>query len=335
MADAIDIARKVLVGRVRGRTYSVEILQQWIKEIWGTLLKELRAIKVLERGWFALHFHRAEYTEWILSQFWHIELAPILLKRWDPLFDPEHEQLGAGPIWVRLPGLPMQFLTLEVFKRIGDVLGTYLEHDQSYERTGIMNMARILVHLDNRAGLEEKITLHRRHFSHKQHLDYEGVPFRCRRCHKVGHLYKDCPLLSGVTSENSRGTKQQPLVEQNKGDMKQGEGDLNQSEIPSVAGNGASKKTNSRQKAVSSPPRTHSKYAVEASSTPGNESLPITSALFLDVNFSILHSSLHPPSSVPGSIPSLPCSIAPPPSTFSTTPSSLRMTSSPPPFLPP
>lgn len=25
-------------------------------------------------------------------------------------------------------------------------------------------------------------------------LDYEGVPFRCRRCHKVGHLFKDCPL---------------------------------------------------------------------------------------------------------------------------------------------
>lgn len=101
MADAIGTARKVLVGRVRGQTYSVEILRQWTEEIWGTLLKELLAIKVLARGWFSLHFHRAEYTEWILSQFWHIELAPVLLKRWDPLFDPEREQLGVRPIWVR------------------------------------------------------------------------------------------------------------------------------------------------------------------------------------------------------------------------------------------
>lgn len=175
-----------------------------------------------------------------------------------------------------------------------------------------MTMARILVHIDTRAGLEEKITLHRRHFSRKQLMDYEGVPFRCRRCHKVGHLYKDCPLLSGVTSENSRGTKQQPSVEQNKGDMKQGEGDKIQSEIPSKAGKSASKNTNSRRKAASSPPRTRSKSAVEASSAPGNESLPITSALFLDIMFYVLHSSLHPPSSILGSSPSIPCSIAPP-----------------------
>lgn len=25
-------------------------------------------------------------------------------------------------------------------------------------------------------------------------LDYEGIPFRCSRCHKVGHLFKDDPL---------------------------------------------------------------------------------------------------------------------------------------------
>jgi len=51
-----------------------------------------------------------------------------------------------------------------VFKRIGDALGTYLEHDQSFEKTGIMTMVRILVHLDTREGLEENIALHWRHF---------------------------------------------------------------------------------------------------------------------------------------------------------------------------
>jgi len=190
-------------------------------------------------------------------------------------------------------------------------------------------MARILVHLDTRAGLEEKITLHRRHFSRKQLLDYEGVPFRCRRCHKVGHLYKDYPLLSGVTSENSRGTKQQPSIEQNRGDNKLGDGDLIHSETPTVAKQGDTKKTNSRRKVVSTPapPRTHSKTAEESSSAPGNESHPMTSVIFLEVMFYVLHSSLQPLSADSNPIPSIPCSISPPPPTFSTTPSSHRMAS--------
>ena len=29
----------------------------------------------------------------------------------------------------------------------------------------------------------------------QQVLDYEGVPFRFRKCHEVGHLFKDCPKM--------------------------------------------------------------------------------------------------------------------------------------------
>ena len=27
-----------------------------------------------------------------------------------------------------------------------------------------------------------------------QTVDYEHIPFRCRRCHEHGHLLRDCPL---------------------------------------------------------------------------------------------------------------------------------------------
>ena len=29
-----------------------------------------------------------------------------------------------------------------------------------------------------------------------QTLDYEHIPFRCRRCHEHGHLYRECPLAT-------------------------------------------------------------------------------------------------------------------------------------------
>ena len=57
-----------------------------------------------------------------------------------------------------------------------------------------MAYARILVHLDLSSGLLEYINIQWGDSTRRQMLDYEGVPFKCRHCHKVGHLFKDCPL---------------------------------------------------------------------------------------------------------------------------------------------
>jgi len=62
MGEVADIAKKVLVGGVRGQNYTVERLHLSTLEIWGTLLKEMPTIRVLTGGWFTLRFHREEYT---------------------------------------------------------------------------------------------------------------------------------------------------------------------------------------------------------------------------------------------------------------------------------
>lgn len=63
-----------------------------------------------------------------------------------PVFDPEREQIGAGPLWVRLPGLPLQYWCEEAFIRIGNALGTYLDHDRTLVESRDRTVARILVH---------------------------------------------------------------------------------------------------------------------------------------------------------------------------------------------
>jgi len=68
--------------------------------------------------------------------------------------------LGASSIWVFLPGLPLHFLSEDIFIHIDNELGTYLDHDFSYTTSNNKSMARVLVHLHTREGLEENITLH-------------------------------------------------------------------------------------------------------------------------------------------------------------------------------
>lgn len=81
-----------------------------------------------------------------------------------------------------------------------------------------MTTTRILVHLDTWEGMEEKITLHWRNYSWKKNLYYEGVPFTCRRCHNVGHLYKYFSLISPSSPPASNGKKhlqsEDPIVDE-------------------------------------------------------------------------------------------------------------------------
>lgn len=193
--EVMEFADCVLVGRIRGRNYTAARLKTWAAEVWGQHLVDIPVVQTFVRGWFALRFARADHTNWVLSSHWHFDQAPVLLKRWTSLFDPETEQIGVGPIWVRLPRLPLQYWSEDIFKRIGNALDTYMGYDKSFHQTGMMAYARILINMDTRGGLYEHITIQWRDSARKQIIDYEGIPYRCRRCHKVGHLYRDCPLL--------------------------------------------------------------------------------------------------------------------------------------------
>ena len=158
------------------------------------------------RRWFSLRFARADHTNWVLSSYWHFEHASVLLKRWTPLFDLDIEKIGIGPAWIRLLGLPLQYWSKYIFQRIGNVIGSYMDYDKSYHHTSMMAYSRILINLDTRGGLEEFITIQWRDTSCKWIIDYEGIPYRYRRCHKVGHIYKDFLLLQKIR-DNVQGSE--------------------------------------------------------------------------------------------------------------------------------
>ena len=139
-------------------------------------------------------FKKEEDLRQILNKSWAIEHSPVLLKPWHPLFDASRERVDKIPIWVRLPALPLHFWGPVHFRRIGDILGTYLDADFSYLETHEKKMARIMVNINIREGLAETINLDWGPTVISQILDYENIPFRCRRCHKYGHPASDCDL---------------------------------------------------------------------------------------------------------------------------------------------
>lgn len=75
---------------------------------------------------------------------------------------------------------------------MGEALGDFLLVDSASSNVYRKTYARILVEIDVSKGLPEMIKLASPNGSWIQLLDYEGIPFRCRKCHKIGHLAARC-----------------------------------------------------------------------------------------------------------------------------------------------
>lgn len=76
----------------------------------------------------------------------------------------------------------------DIFKVVGNKLGLFLEVDMSFKETKSRIVAKILVKLDPRDGLAEKIDFYLQGYMHSKLIDYEKLPSQCHHCHEHGHL---------------------------------------------------------------------------------------------------------------------------------------------------
>lgn len=65
--------------------------------------------------------------------------------------------------------------------------------------------------MDLSGALQEEIILQVYDEEWVQAVDYDHVPFRCRKCHEHGNLYRDCPL-NKLESNKKKTTRKIPRV---------------------------------------------------------------------------------------------------------------------------
>lgn len=174
----------------------------------------------LKGGWFAFNFRMEDHLLWVLNRNWVVCNSPLLLKPWHPLFDASSERVDSVPLWVRLPGLPLQYWKLQHLREIGNILGKFLEADLSFLETNQRQVARILVNVNIRDGLAEDMQLIWGPFVYKQVLDYENVPFRRRHCHAYGHPASECKHPNRIGNVS----RQKKSIEKEMADKQNGEG---------------------------------------------------------------------------------------------------------------
>lgn len=109
-------------------------------------------------------------------------------------FVPERETFTSVLVWVRLYSLPLDYWQPESLSAIGNKLGHFVKISEATRRGKYTSFARIGVEMDLSGALPDELILEVFDEELVQTVDYEHVPFRGRKCHEHGHLFRDCPL---------------------------------------------------------------------------------------------------------------------------------------------
>jgi len=136
-------------------------------------------------------------------------------------FVPKKETFTSVPIWVRVYSLPLDYWQNESLMAIGNKLRNFVKASEATRRGKYTSFARICVEMELSGALTEEIILEVFDEEWVQTVDYEHIPFRCRKCHEHRHLFRDCPLNKEMNKSRSTKVKEadsfQKVVNRSKG----------------------------------------------------------------------------------------------------------------------
>ena len=143
----LDQLRHCLVGRwgiISAPLLELEYVRSWTRQNWE--VKGKMKIAVLGRGILMFDIELSHEAERVLARGKRsIKENCLILDRWNPEVGCSYKYSNAVEAWVRVVGLPLNFWSLEVFKRIGDGCGGFIAVDEDIKSLSELQWARILV----------------------------------------------------------------------------------------------------------------------------------------------------------------------------------------------
>ena len=92
-------------------------------------------------------------------------------------------------VWIRLPGLAIEYYDRQILGKIGNLVGKTLKVDVNTAVQSRGKFARLCVEIDLSKPLTSKYMV-----NEKVHcIEYEGIHLICFNCGRFGHEHAECP----------------------------------------------------------------------------------------------------------------------------------------------
>ncbi|CAN1125300.1 hypothetical protein LINPERPRIM_LOCUS31606 [Linum perenne] len=148
-------------------------------------------IQVCDVGWgyYVVKFDTiGDYEHAMFGGPWMVGDHYVVIQDWRLYFQPEDSPITTLRVWVRLPGVPLEYFDAAILTIIGNRIGKTVRLDLTTLGGSRGNFARICVEVDLSKPLLSKYRLRRR----VRRIEYEGLHTICYSCGCFGHVHDTC-----------------------------------------------------------------------------------------------------------------------------------------------
>jgi hypothetical protein len=192
-----------LICKFMGLWPTERMLRNWIKYHWNPSGEV--ELHLSSKGFFTAVFMNLEDRDKAFEGGAYLHASTRLYMRsWKENFSPEKETFKNVPVWLRFYSLPLDYWLLSTFEAIRKKLGKYVKTLEATLKGRYTSYARICIEMDVSGALPEAISREFRDEEWIQSIDYDKLPFRCRRCHEHGHLIRECSLEKKKETKNTK-----------------------------------------------------------------------------------------------------------------------------------
>ncbi|XP_062089456.1 uncharacterized protein LOC133795989 [Humulus lupulus] len=191
IAVEASIWNSAVVCMVLGANPLFAVFEGFIKRMWGNL--GIEKIARLNAGHTLVKFIDEVTRDLVLENgVLHFDRKLVIVRPWTTELD--HLKLVKSvPVWVRLPGLGLQYWGTKCLSALVSTLGRPILVDKVTKDRSMMQFSRVLVEINIVDEVPKSIQfMNERGQLMEQLVEFEWLPTQCKNCKIFGHIVTFC-----------------------------------------------------------------------------------------------------------------------------------------------
>uniref|UniRef100_A0A7C9ABN9 DUF4283 domain-containing protein n=2 Tax=Opuntia streptacantha TaxID=393608 RepID=A0A7C9ABN9_OPUST len=184
-----------LLGKPWGDPIPLAIIMSKTRKDWGFVRGQLDYLE-LGNGWILFRFSNLQDIALVWNgRPWHVSGLNLVLRRWEPFFDPYSATIHRIDQWVKITRLPLELWEEDSLKTLLQDVGQFIKVDDITLNRSKGKFARVCLNIDITKPLRGSLFLPIPNQPHPLEvpISYEGLHEVCTLCGSNAHDLEVCP----------------------------------------------------------------------------------------------------------------------------------------------